>query len=370
MKYGLELSLISSVLGYFICKLFSLPPIYAILYPAFIGLSWWNTKRTLWLKPLLIPVVGISFLLATTGTLYERWPMAAAFCLMPVMMILFAQIVEGPDFTLDRLPIIFLGMAAAFALLIIYGVGMRWDELTEKIDIFFTLDHWTRKNSDLRYYMVSILSPRSGDVIEATFLRTFIELLAAWVSMFFFTRHGLKNRYLVGSFCISFGYCLIASSRGAVILAGFFILAMMLDQLPRLRKLAICAVVPIPLILAFVNSPVFSGRSQMYQGGLKGLSLFGNGLGSSSVLAEMLSEGERNQIHNIFLEISYDWGLLFYVLLTVFAVAYLLKRGYFRIAVVVFVVGSLGYTVYGPWFTWTIFFAWLIDRRQNRTVIN
>jgi hypothetical protein len=247
----------------------------------------------------------------------------------------------------------------------VLGILSTLSEFFNLSPIALSLAHWNRDNPEFRYYMVKTLLPFADNIFLESVLRSFFELATIWSALFLFQKSPEHKKLLIGSIAIGLIFCLLASSRGTLIAVALIAGAQLLDHRPLLRRVAQVGIIPVSYIITQMSTKFLNGRSTLYSEALSKISWSGHGLGSSANLASVLSEGRNDHLHNIHFEMLYDWGGFAYVVWFAVVLSFLFNRGYLRVSIILFVSCALSYTIYSPWVAWTVFFAWLADRRSK-----
>lgn len=282
------------------------------------------------------------------------------FLLLVEFLYFFANRDEDND--LEVLCRFFFIVALMFWIFITLSVLYREQLDLKQLLSIFELSHWNRESADVRNFMVRSLVPWNGDHWLGSVFRSFFELIGIWISILAFRKNRPGLSFWKISLLLTLVYALVASSRGAIITIVLMLAANLFDRFSLAKRITQLVIIPSSLIIFSLSSRVLNGRDILYRNAFEGLAWNGHGIGASGLLAKNLTSGGNTHVHNIHLEMMYDWGIALYLLILIPFIVWIVKKGYFRTTVFIFVTCSLSYSIYSPWVAWTLYFAWKEDK--------
>jgi hypothetical protein len=356
---GVGWTFILSVVAYIISKGMSVPTFYPIFM--LLGITRLSIPKKILIKSSVIMSLFYILIVISSGIFFQDYECLIGFSLL-FFEILYFYNHRDEEVYLKIIGRFFLILSLMFWIFISISIIHREQFHFAQLTGIFELSHWNRSSVDLRNFMIRSLVPWSGDHWLGSVFRSLFELIGIWISIFAYRKIRAGQKIWMISFVLAFSYSFIASSRGAIVTICLIMAVNLFDRYPKIKRYFQFVVIPSSLIVFSFTSKFLNGRDILYRNAFENLSWNGHGIGASGVLAKSLTNGANTYVHNIHLEMMYDWGIALYVLILTPFIIWIFKNGYLRTTIFIFVTCSLSYTIYSPWLAWTLYFAWKEDR--------
>jgi hypothetical protein len=357
--FKVEWVFILSVLGYFISKIFSVPTFYPVFM--MIALTKLSIPKNLFIKSSVFMVAVYGLIVVLSGHFFLDYEYLIGFFLL-LFEFLYFFTNRDEDIDLKVLCRFFFFVSLSFWIFITLSFLNREQLDFKQLLSIFKLSHWNRDSVEVRNFMVRSLVPWTVDHWLGSVFRSFFELIGIWISIYAFRKNRPGLYFWKISLFLTLAYAVVASSRGAIITMVLMLAANLIDRFSLIKRITQLIMIASSLIVFTFSSRFLNGRDILYQKAIEGLGIIGHGIGASGALAKRLTGGDNTYVHNIHLEMMYDWGIALYLLMLIPFIFFIVKKGYFRTTVFVFVTCSLSYSIYSPWVAWTLYFAWKEDK--------
>lgn len=362
MLFRVENIFLLSAMVFLGTKLLSLPTVYPLIAILPFLLQKDLIKKITAQKYLILTWIFLAaYALLILPKFINPW-MLTAFFVIPIYFLAITQLKANTVLNRTYLNEGFFWISLLFTTALVIGIILHLDNIKPLWNWSHISSGFLRKDDSLRLEIFNALLPWDEN-IEGK--RAYLSLLGILLTAFALI--GPTGKKGITAFTLLTCLNIFAISR-TPLLASFGILVLSWLATSRLKiKLLIASLIALTPVILSLDALTLNGRRPIWDSILQNIDWRGHGIGAAAFLTEEFCRTTgKNPIiiypHNIHLETMYDWGWPIYAVFLLSTVYFLFKKNAVRTSFVLFFILAINYSIFSPWSSWFLLFAFWQDQ--------